>query len=930
MKNYLLLSSLFFFQFAFSQPNNNGVIDNPSEFSKRETIFLKAKDGTKLATEIYLPVFQDSVVTMVNIGGVDYPIQLIPKHTQYIVYDTANFNKNNLRLPIIFNRTPYNASSDEVGGVIFPFLGYGYATQDMRGRYASEGVYFPMISDSWKKNKYMPNDPLPMDLYPTSSLSNALQHEDGSESVYGLSDSAVRVFDYDLNGILDTFMYSNKMIGMYGASAVGNSQYQALSNIPFVNSNPLKCLMPVVATNEHYNTTLFHNGVFRHSLVTGWITGQLSVMEDSLNAYDFSIGNTVHSPSDYGYATKAALTQDLLDWYVSTPVNGGPSGAHPSSMHRKILDASQTNINSSGQSDSLGTLSRYRNMNVPMYNLTGWWDIFINGQIETFNRTRAENPNSMQKLIIGPWTHQTIGSNQVGDVTYPLNVQDVLGIDVTNVDPQNLLSDPNLASSLFTSEMLTWYRTHLGGEPFFFIPESSVWQNIGSNQLRIPAKNYFVPYTDFINFIGGQSNLPNLPIEMKIGSVVTPLQYSVPPSSPPLLQLSSPIPNLDLNYFNNTADVRVYVSGPTNDVQNPNVGNQWISIDSFPFKQNVTNKRLYLHQNHSLDTTTPVSNEGALSYVNDPNHPVATIGGNNMIVTTPLGNNSQGSMDYTNPVFAPITMNRSDVLQFESALTTDTLSIIGFPKASIYVKANSSNTNLSQTDFDVMLRILDVYPDGREMFITEGTVNARARQYAKSIYDGAEDNASILSNVNNDTYYYLQFDMLPIAHTFGKDHKIKVLLSSSNFPKYQSNPQIPIETNQFFRWEPGSSKTHMYQGNPLSASSSTITYDFVQNSPNFIELPVCSNFPLASVAESHNENHELFDFYPNPTFNTLTIKFNNETTSTVKVFDLSGKLLITKKFSNAIQTQIDMSKLSAGAYVLSVDNFESKKLIVKQ
>jgi len=924
-----LITVFFFFSLTLlSQPNNNGKIDDASEYSKKETVYIKTKDGIKLATDIYVPVFQDCVITTVTISSVNYPIQLIPKNTQYIVYDTTNFNKNNLRLPIVFVRTPYDKTGDDLGGTIFPFLGYGYAIQDMRGRYESEGVYFPMFSDSWQKKKYMPNNPIPMDLFPTSSTSNALFHSDGSESVFFLSDSLYRVFDYDLNGTLDTFKYCNNKIGMYGASALGNSQYQAVSNIPFTKVSPLKCLMPIVAANEHYNSTLFHNGVYRNSLANGWLRGQMYDIQDSLNYKDSSLFNNIHTPRDYGYTTKTTLTEDMIDWFVADPIGGKPSGAHPSSLHRHILDASVSKINTIGESDSTGNLSRYKNLNLPIYHLTGWWDIFINGQIETFNRTKNQNPSVMQKMVIGPWTHQTIGSDTVGDMIYPQNVKDILGIDVGSFG-KNFLSDSTAINNLFSSELLGWYRTHLGGEPFFFIPESNVWQTIGSSQIRVPAKNYFLPYTEFLNFLGGYNNLTNVPIEIKSGTTTTPVLYSIPAPSPPAINLISPLTAFDANHFYKKSDIRAYVSGPTNDAQNIGVGNHWISLDSLPFKKGIKMKRYYIHQNSTFDTIYPSSNEGTLSYVSDPSNPVITIGGNNMIVKTPQGKKSQGSMNLADALYSSVTMNRPDVLKFESNLLTDTLTIIGMPKASIYVKSNSSVTTVSQTDFDVMIRVLDVYPDGREMFITEGVVNARARDYARSIYNGNENNASVLTNILNNQYYYLQFEMLPLAHTFGKNHKIKILLSSSNFPKYQSNPQIPIESNQFFRWWPGSTATHNFQGNNLSASTSTITYDFTQAFPNYIEFPVSKKYPVTSISKEIIENNTYYKFYPNPLRDKLSIEFNDEVTTEIMIYDLSGKLLISKNVNHINRVEIDTQGLSSGAYILFIDKFQEKNLIIK-
>src|SRR5690606_36301416 len=116
--------------------------------------------------------------------------------------------------------------------------------------------------------------------------------------------------------------------------------------------------------------------------------------------------------------------------------------------------------------------------------------------------------------------------------------------------------------------------------------------------------------------------------------------------------------------------------------------------------------------------------------------------------------------------YAPFSMNRPDVLSFESGLLADTTTILGFPRAEIYAKANSTITVTSQTDFDIFVRILDVYPDGREMFITEGAVNAKARNYAESIYNGAENNNATFANAVNNQFYHLKFEMLPIAHVF--------------------------------------------------------------------------------------------------------------------------------------------------------------------
>lgn len=917
------------FNIHIAQINPNGQLDNVDELIKKETFYTLTKDGIKLATDIYLPVTQDSLITTLNIGGNYYPVQIIPKNSQYIVYDTNNINKNNFRLPIIFTRTPYNKNG--ASGTIFPFLGYAHAFQDMRGRYESEGVYFPMYSDGWEKYTYHPNITIPMDLFPTTSASNALHHSDGAEAIFYLNDSVKRIFDYDLNGIPDTFNYSNNYIGMFGASALGNSQYQALSAIPFSsNNNPIKCLMPIVAANEHYNSTLFHNGVFRHILVNGWISGQMMDLDDNLISIDNSLFNNIHTSADYGYTDKYTLTNDMLKWLVEPHFNGLPSGAYPNSPLRVDLDASYANIDQYGFSSASSNISRYKNLNKPIYHLTGWWDIFINGQIETFNQTRNANPGVKNILVIGPWAHQTIGTNKTGDVIYPDNVFDVLGFDFS-ANYSNLLSDSLLLNKIYSSEILNWYRVHLGGEPYFFIPESHIWQPIGTSTIRIPSKNYFVPYYEFLNYLGGKNGLNNLPIEINNG-VIIPLTYNLPVLSNPVINLAYPLTPYNPNYFNNVKDIRFYVTGPTQDNTNLNVGNYWVAVDSFPFNNGVDKLKFYLHQNNTANNNVPTLNEGNLSYLADPNNPVITVGGNNMIPTLPNSTQkSQGSINLANPNYSSYTLNRSDVISFETAPLSDTLLIAGFPRASIYAKCTTTTYNTPVTNFDLMVRILDVYPDGREMFITEGTVNARAREFAKSIYDGNRNNQAPFNNVVQDSFYYYQFEMLPIAHVFGAGHKIKFLISSSNFPKYQSNPHIPLNTNEFFKWQPGDTSGYNFNNNYLYAQPAQITLNFNPQYPSFIEFPKVVQFNSGTNNNKTNLTQNDVEIYPNPSHQFLTLNYNLNNDTKVKVFDITGKEVLSFDLLKSQNTIIvETLNLKSGLYLLIGLNENGQKVFSKK
>ncbi|HTO15817.1 MAG TPA: CocE/NonD family hydrolase [Edaphocola sp.] len=906
----------------------NGTIDNIEELTKKETIYIPMDDGTLLATDLYIPIVRDSVVAQISLGNQSYTVQFIPKNTQYIIYDTSNIQADNFSLPLILSRTPYNKEGASKQGNIFPFFGYIFANQDMRGRYSSEGVYFPMYSDSWPKTSYHPNIGIPMDLYSLNHPKNALKHHDGSQTINYLSNNAKRIEDVNNDGIIDTISLTNGNIGMFGASAMGNSQYQALSDLPFAQSNALKCIMPIVATNEHYNTTLFNNGVFRNSLVRGWITGQLTDVKPSLDSIDNSLENNIHSTSDYGYTDSLELSKDLINWFVSDKHSTSPSGAYPNSILRSDLDASQAPINAQGNSDKNGQLSRYKNLNKPGYHITGWWDIFINGQIETYNRIKASNPGVRQKLVIGPWAHQTIGANKTGMVTYPQNVYDILNIDL---DLDSNLFSSDIIKRIYESEIINWYKTHMGGEPFFIIPESNTLQNIGTGQIRIPAKNYIIPHYQFLNYLGGVTQLPQIPIEIIVNNVVTPMSIDFPALGTNLFNLSSPLSPSNLNQINQTKDVRIYVTGPLNDPQNPQTGNYWLGLDAFPLEQGISKEKFYLHKNKSITTQIPTNFEGELQYTADPHNPVLTIGGNNMIPSLPDGSgNSQGQIDLAHSNWKTLTLERNDILSFQTEVFSDTFSIIGFPKASIYAKGHTNTYNTSKTDFDLMVRIVDVFPDGRELFVSEGTVNAKARAYAKALLQGIDSTEISYDNINNNVFYNFEFQLLPIAYTFGKGHRIKVLISSSNYPKYQSNPHLPNEDGEFFRWNPGDTNSYTYQGQTLQPQSSEITFSFNNIYPTFIEFPKLDTIFPTGIYQTRADS-KIFEIYPNPTSKEVNITWTEAVESNIIIRDLSGKTVFKNKISKAENRKtLSIGSLTAGMYFIEIEAWNiTKKLIVK-
>jgi len=930
-----LIATLGISQLYAQVSNNNGQLDNIEELSTKFTIPITMPDGIRLMTDVYLPILRDSLLIDVDILGTTVPIQILKKGVQFIMYDSINGqpNPNPYQLPMVFSRTPYNKGTWDGLASPINMLGYGYAVQDMRGRYTSEGVYLPLHSDSWAKDPYHPTYGHVLDITPLSDPRNGNKHEDGYNSIQQILNQDW-IFDNNQDGIPETSAkLTNGRIGLFGASALGYNQYQAAAARKINPDEPgLKCLVPIVATQEFYKSTGFQNGVFRDRLVNGWLKGQIFTgTDDDLNEIDDDIDNNLHSATDYGLPNKFVAAANAIDHFASVRYLGGPAGYYPNSIGRGDMDATHAPVNELGFGDKNGTISRYTNMEVPAYHLTGWWDIFTDGQIETWNLMKqhldpTKRSKYLQKLVIGPWAHQTVGARVTGDMEYKPNVSSILGIEL------GAFSDTELPlGSAVNSELIQWYRYNLNydstqylGEPKAFIKASTEWNSAGLVQVRVPAEDYKIPLNDLISFLTGATALPGLKVAIRPSNSTDPIGtiqvYDIPATGQPLITglEGAEVSTVEYKDFDAIPDIRFYVVGPVNDgtTVNDAVGNYWYGSDEFPLTNEVQWQNFYLHKNGTVNTSQPTNDEGFSMYLHNPDDPIRTIGGANMIVRTPDGlRDSQGQFNMKD--WAEYTMDRPGVIKFETEILQDTLCVIGFPEATIYAKSNPAGATQGPTDTDFFVRIVDVYPDGRELYVVEGCVNARARNYARSIVEGNEDDNAVFENINIGQIYEYTFQMMPIGYTFGKEHKMKILISSSNYPRYQSNPNLPIEPNEFFRRRPGDGRTYTFQGQEMSPRVAINRVAFSPEYPTRIKLPVL-NQPFLSVDENNAISQSVqMSIYPNPTQNEVIVYMNYASDFKVSVVDLSGKLISNSTFQGE-QTTVDLNSLKNGMYLVTV------------
>jgi putative CocE/NonD family hydrolase len=186
--------------------------------------------------------------------------------------------------------------------------------------------------------------------------------------------------------------------------------------------------------------------------------------------------------------------------------------------------------------------------------------------------------------------------------------------------------------------------------------------------------------------------------------------------------------------------------------------NKWHHADDWPLPGTKFTP-YYLAGRKALPAVKP-SNAAVDKFTYDPSHPVPTLGGNNCCGTPTLA----GPKDQR-----PIE-SRADVLVYTGEALQDPVAIAGPVRMKLFAATDGRDT-------DWMIKLVDVYPDGFAMNIAEGILRARFRK--------GVDKMELLQP--NEVYEY-DIDMAGTANVFQTGHRIRVDITSSNFPQFDRNP----------------------------------------------------------------------------------------------------------------------------------------------
>jgi predicted acyl esterase/glycerophosphoryl diester phosphodiesterase len=196
--------------------------------------------------------------------------------------------------------------------------------------------------------------------------------------------------------------------------------------------------------------------------------------------------------------------------------------------------------------------------------------------------------------------------------------------------------------------------------------------------------------------------------------------------------------------------VRYYVMGAVGEKNAP--GNIWRTAKDWPPAAKATS--MYLQKSGSLSTQSPPNRTGGTSYISDPRKPMSI-----------PARGFPGARD------ARAFEKQKEVLTFTTAPLKKPVEWTGRVHAELFISSTARDT-------DFIVRISDVYPDGRSILIIDYPLRARYREgFEKEVL------------MEPGTVYKFRWPIGWLSQIFNKGHRIRVTIASTGAPYFEPNPQ---------------------------------------------------------------------------------------------------------------------------------------------
>ena len=220
------------------------------------------------------------------------------------------------------------------------------------------------------------------------------------------------------------------------------------------------------------------------------------------------------------------------------------------------------------------------------------------------------------------------------------------------------------------------------------------------------------------------------------------------------------------------------------------IGGHWRDEKEWPLARAKTTP-YFLHAGGVLSADAPAA-AAPITYRFDPRHPVPTLGGN-LSSQGPLA--SEGGADqrcrtdlWTCEDGAPLSA-RNDILVFATPTLAEDLEVTGPLVVKLWASSDGPDTDFTAKLIDVYPPNAD-YPAGIDMIIGDSIVRARYR-----------DGPTKPQMLERGKAYEFTIEMYPTSIVFQRGHRIRLDISSSNFPRFDVNPNTgePLNDNRSSR-----------------------------------------------------------------------------------------------------------------------------------
>jgi predicted acyl esterase len=195
--------------------------------------------------------------------------------------------------------------------------------------------------------------------------------------------------------------------------------------------------------------------------------------------------------------------------------------------------------------------------------------------------------------------------------------------------------------------------------------------------------------------------------------------------------------------------VRYYTMGAVGEKGAP--GNEWRTSPTWPVKAKAT--AYYLRKGGKLTRRAPTKEASSTTFLADPLHP-----------NTIPGRAFPGARD------ARAFEKQKEVRTFTSEVLTEPVEWTGKVRAELYVSSTARDT-------DFIVRVSDIYPDGRSILLMDYVRRARYREgYEKEVL------------METGKVYRVAFDVGWTSQVFNRGHRIRITVASTGAPFFEPNP----------------------------------------------------------------------------------------------------------------------------------------------